>query len=101
MPYPALTIGASGYATYCANKALDFSEVDDVKAYVATEYMASKNTLLLTRVMKVPAGEGIIVVGTPGTYDIPECETENTYTNLLNGMNYPNYVSPTDGEYTN
>ena len=101
MSYPSLTIGSSGYATYCANKALDFSEVEDVKAYVATDYQASTNTLLLSRVMKVSAGEGIIVVGKPGTYDIPECTTNIVYTNLLCGMDYPNYVSPTDGDYTN
>ena len=41
MPYPALTIGFSGYATYCPNKALDFSEVEDVKAYIAADYIAS------------------------------------------------------------
>ena len=101
MPYPALTIGSSGYATYCSNKALDFSEVEDVKAYVATDFIASSNTLILTRVMKTPAGEGIIVVGKPGTYDIPECTTDITYNNLLNGMSYPDYVEPTDGDYTN
>ena len=101
MPYPALTIGSSGYATYCSNKALDFSEVEDVRAYVATDFIASSNTLILTRVMKTPAGEGIIVVGNPGTYDIPECTTDITYTNLLNGMSYPDYVEPTDGDYTN
>ncbi len=101
MPYPALTIGSSGYATYCSNKALDFSQVEGVKAYVATDFIASSNTLILTRVMKTPAGEGIIVVGNPGTYDIPECTTDITYTNLLNGMSYPDYVEPTDGDYTN
>jgi len=101
MPYPALTIGSSGYATYCSNKALDFSEVEDVKAYVATDFIASSNTLILTRVDKIPAGEGIIVVGKPGTYDIPECTTDLTYNNLLNGMSYPDYVEPTDGDYTN
>jgi hypothetical protein len=101
MPYPALTIGSSGYATYCSNKALDFSEVEDVKAYVASDYIASTNTLLLTRVMKIPAGEGVIVVGKPGTYDIPECTTDITYSNLLSGMSYPGYVNPTDGDYTN
>lgn len=101
MPYPSLTIGSSGYVTYCSDKALDFSEVEDVKAYVATDYKVSTNTLLLTRVMKTSAGEGIIVVGKPGTYDIPECTTDITYTNLLSGISYPNYVEPTDGDYTN
>ena len=51
--------------------------------------------------MKIQAGEGVIVVGNPGTYDIPECTTDITYTNLLNGMDYPDYVSPTEGDYAN
>lgn len=101
MPYPSLTIGSSGYATYCSDKALDFSEIEDVKAYVAADYIASSNTLLLKRVTKTSAGEGIIVVGKLGTYDIPECTTDITYTNLLIGMSYPDYVEPTDGDYTN
>ena len=84
--YKILTIGSSGYATFCSTKALDFSGVTDVKAYIATGFNPSTNTLVLTRVTKVPAGEGLFIVGKAGTYEIPLGATNMMYANLLKGV---------------
>ena len=58
-----------GYATFCSSdKALDFSAVDGLTAYIVTsiEYVVN-----LQRVKKVPAGTGLVLVGDPKTYDVP------------------------------
>ena len=96
-----ITIGSSGVATFASPNALDFSEITNVKAYVASNFDSETNTLVLTRVKESPAGEGLFVVGEPGSYVIPEKTTDATYSNLLRGVTYPTYLSTSDGEHTN
>lgn len=96
-----ITIGSSGVATFASPNALDFSEITNVKAYVASSFDSETNTLVLTRVKESPAGEGLFVVGEPGSYVIPEKTTDATYSNLLRGVTYPTYLSTSDGEHTN
>ena len=96
-----ITIGSSGVATFASPNALDFSEITNVKAYIASNFDSETNTLVLTRVKESPAGEGLFVVGEPGSYVIPEKTTDATYSNLLRGVTYPTYLSTSDGEHTN
>ena len=96
-----ITIGSSGVATFASPNALDFSEITNVKAYVASNFDSETNTLVLTRVKESPAGEGLFVVGEPGSYVIPEKTTDATYSNLLRGVTYSTYLSTSDGEHTN
>ena len=58
-----------GLATYCSSdKALDFSAVDGLTAYIvtSTEFVAT-----LKRVTKVPAGTGLVLEGDPKDYKVP------------------------------
>ena len=96
-----ISLGNTGHVTYCSKYALDFSEVNGIKAYIASEYNPSTYTLTLTRVTEVPAGEGLYLVGTPGTYEVPFTETDMMYSNLLKGVTTATTISPTDGDYTN
>lgn len=62
-----------GYATFCSDKALDFSAVDGLTAYIVTSIDGVAN---LKRVKKVPAGTGLVVVGDeeatyPKSYEVP------------------------------
>ena len=102
MPNPnSITVGSTGFATFCSPKAMDFSGVTDIKAYIASGFSPSAGTLVLTRVTEVPAGEGLYIVGTPGSYVIPETTTDMVYSNLLKGVTTPTTISPTEGSYTN
>ena len=66
--YDVVTIGESGYASYCSANDLDFTN-SDVKAYKAKVNDAN---VVLTAVDKVPAEEGVVLYcETPGTYYIP------------------------------
>ena len=96
-----VNVGSTGFATYCSPNALDFSGVTDIKAYVASDFDSGTNTLTLTRVTEVPAGEGLYIVGTAGSYEIPETTTDAVYSNLLKGVTRATTVSPTDGSNTN
>ena len=64
-------------ATFCSDKALDFSAVDGLTAYIVTSIEGVAN---LKRVTKVPAGTGLVVMGDeeatyPKSYDVPEIDS--------------------------
>lgn len=96
-----ITIGETGFATFCSSYALDFSDVTDIKAYIVSGFNQETGTLVLTRVTEVPAGEGLYIAGTPGEHEIPQTQTSMFYANLLKGVTEPTTISPTDGNYTN
>ncbi len=87
--------------TYCSNYDLDLTNVSNLKAYIVSGFSPSKNEALLTRVYKAQAGEGLILKGEIGDYQIPYVETDMLYSNLLKGVTTVTTISPTDGEYTN
>ena len=97
----SITIGETGFATFCSSCALDFSEVEDIRAYIVSGFNQETGTLVLTRVTEVPAGEGLYIAGTPGEHRIPKTQTSMFYANLLKGVTEPTIISPTDGNYTN
>ncbi len=100
LPFP-VTITDAGISTACSDKDLDFSEMTDVKAYIASGFSPSEGKVLLTRAMKIPAKTGFIVKGNAGTYKIPVSATDYTYANLLVGTLAETTVAETDGDYTN
>ena len=94
-------IGPSGYATYSSTRDLDFSGVSGLRAYIASGFSPSTGRLVLTRVDEVPAGEGLYIVGDPGTYEIPTTTTDMLYSNFLKGVTTTTTINPTEGSYTN
>ena len=96
-----ITVGETGFATFCSSYALDFSDVTDIKAYIVSGFDQESGTLVLTRVTEVPVGEGLYIAGTPGEHRIPKIQTSMFYANLLKGVTEPTNIDPTDGNYTN
>lgn len=99
----AITIGSYGVGTFSSQYDVDFSSVEGLKAYIAAGYDDDSKTIWLLRVFNVPAGTGLLVMGTPGeTYDVPHTVTHSYYTNMLQG-NTGNEITigETDGEMTN
>jgi len=94
-------IGSSGYATYSSTRDLDFSGVSGLRAYIASGFSPSTGRLVLTRVDEVPAGEGLYIVGDPGTYEVPTTTTDMLYSNFLKGVTTTTTIYPTEGSYTN
>ena len=79
-----ITINEIGVSSYVTTYPLDFSNLTDVKALIATS--ETEDQIVMTKVTEVPANTPIIVRGTAGTYDIPvgTC-TALSSTNLLKG----------------
>ena len=97
-----VTIGQYGNATYCSPYALDFSEVEGLKAYAATGYNKATQVVTLTRVQTAEAGVGLFLKGEPSEYVVPVIEYSNDYTlNLLVGTLEPTTVNSTDGAMSN
>ena len=97
-----ITIKEIGKTTWCSEYDLDFTNVAGIKAYTATGYDNIDKTIWLTRVMKVPAGTGLLVKGDPGTYKIPHAEVQAYYVNMLVGnLGDQIKIEETDGDKTN
>lgn len=99
LPYAYINISAAEKTTYCSEHALDFTNIEGAKAYIASGFCPSTGVVLLTKVNKVPAGVGFMVIGKEGKYEVPYCETDFTYANLLVGtMSQTTVASTADGK---
>ncbi len=97
-----ITIKDIGKTTWCSEYDLDFTNVAGIKAYTATGYDNNDKTIWLTRVMKVPAGTGLLVKGDPNTYKIPHAQVQAYYVNMLVGnLGATISIAATDGDKTN
>ena len=97
-----ITIKEIGKTTWCSEYDLDFTNVAGIKAYTATGYDNIDKTIWLTRVMKVPAGTGILVKGDAGIYKIPHAKVQSAYANWFVGnLGETISISATDGDKTN
>ena len=89
-----------GYITYCSENGLDFTNSDNVKAYIIASY--DGDIVYLSRVTEVPPETGLILKAEAGDYEIPFAVTEDSYVvNMLVGVNQPTIITPTEGIYTN
>ena len=90
------TIPAVGATTFCSDYDIDFNNVYGIKAYVVSGFNPDTKEALLTRVMNVPGGMGVVITGTPGDYTIPTAPTSYVYANMLRVANVPTTIWQTD-----
>lgn len=95
-----ITMTANGMATYCSTHDLDFT-YSGLKAYIANGYNSSLGELTLTRVYKVPAGEGLVLTGVENNYEVPYTTADMVYSNLLQGVTVNTVLNKVDGDNTN
>ena len=102
-----IKITSAKQVPYCSSFDLDFTDMPDLKAYVATGYDKTKGTIWLTRVKQVPAETGFLLVGEAGDYNIPiSLSAANTYyKNMFKGTIEGTTIYTdewmSDGHYTN
>ena len=100
-----ISISQYGSATYSSQYALDFSEVEGLKAYAATGYNTVSGEITMTRVKSTNAGVGIYLAGEPNTtYLVPLIDHSNNHSlNLLVGTLKKTMVNTysDDGSYVN
>ncbi len=96
-----IIIKSYGKGTYCSRYDLDFSDMENLKAFIVSGYDHKTNTIWLTRVKSVPAGTGIIVKSTPGDYKVKHVESLSVYANVLVGTAEDKKIKAVEGEMTN
>ena len=96
-----INIPDGGATTYCPSYDLDFSGVTGFKAYVATRYNNTNNTVFMQQADDAPKGIGLYLKGTPGEYTVPVKSTDNSYTDMLAGTVTGTNIPATDGSFTN
>ena len=92
---------ANEIATYCSLKALDFTTMTEVKAYIVSAFTPSTSEAVLTRVYDVPAGTGLVLIGENGSYEIPEGTGATVVSNLLKGVTSATVLNAVDETNTN
>ena len=99
-----ITIGKYGSTVFSSEYALDFSEVDGLKAYAATGYNTNSGVITMTRVQTSNAGVGLYMTAEPGTYVVPVIDySDDNSLNMLVGnleQSTVNAISA-DGIYAN
>lgn len=95
------TIGSAGLATFCSTSDLDFSEVDGLTAYTGAGFNRETGVLTMLKVTDAPAGTGLVLTGSEGTYEVPVKTSASVYANLLVGVTEETTLSQTDGGYVN
>ncbi len=63
-----INITDAGFATFASDHAMNFDGITGLKAYKAT---VSGTDITFTKVTTVPAGEGVLLQGDAGTYNVP------------------------------
>ena len=97
-----VTVGSHGLSTFSSPYDLDFTQAEgDVKAYVVSGFSPTTMSITLTHADYVPAGTGLVVTGTPNTYNVPIAATDKVWANLLVGVVVPTYITATDNGYSN
>ncbi|MBP3213396.1 MAG: hypothetical protein J6M19_00935 [Bacteroidaceae bacterium] len=92
---------AHNIATFCSMKDLDFTTVEEVRAYIVSTFTPSTGDAILTRIYDVPAGTGVVLIGDNGNYEIPAGTGSTVVSNLLVGVNRATVLNQVDGDYTN
>ena len=103
-----IKVSAAKQVPYYTSKNLDFTtmEAQGVKAYTATGYNYSTGVIWLTRVKKVPAQTGILVMtDKAGDYNVPTASVQSVYENMFVGSETAQTIYTTetvgDIEYIN
>lgn len=99
-----VSVGTYGMATYCPSFALDFTGVEDIKAYTITNHNSATGLLTKTQVTgKVKAGTGLYIEGAANaSADVPVAVyTTSVASNMLVGVNTDTQIFQIDGSNTN
>ena len=100
-PMDTVVLADNYYTTFSSNMDLDFSDFDELRAFIAIGYNNQK--LFLKSVKKVPAGTGLLLKGEAGSYEIPEAEgdLDDVSDNMLVGVQETTTISTLSGNYAN
>ena len=85
--YWAIWLDGDIMTTYCDESDLDFSHVEGLKAFIATDYNAATSEVKMQRISDAAAGTGLLLVGQSGCYLAERVTSASTYSsNMLVGV---------------
>ncbi len=87
--------------TYANARPLDFSNVEGLQAFRATNYNASNHEVSLEPTQQAIAKEGLVLRGETGEYEVPYIDKAQSGTNLLVGITEAARIPRTSSYYTN
>ena len=111
-----VNVGASGYATYCCDKPINWASVSGLDAYVAVATKTDGQTSnggsacangAITKVTMKPLdlsspGTGLLLHGAQGSYVLPFCKDNGAHVdNLLRGVLTDTYIKSEADGFTN
>lgn len=99
-PMAVITLTAT-VETFSFHKDLDFDGVEGLRAYTATGFHKQTGDVMMSRVTDVPAGEGLLLVGAKGTYEVPVATSYSYYANLLVGLTETTLIAKSADGYDN
>lgn len=96
----SMTVTSAGYATYCSDKALDFSHTEGLKAYIVTSDGSATG---YTQVTDVPANTGLLLKAADNSYDayVVGSSSTDVSANKLVGVITATGIYATDESKTN
>lgn len=96
----AITVSSAGLATFACNTALDFTNVENLEAYIAKE---EAGAIKLHKVNKVPAATGVLLraKNDATNFDVPVATTADDVTGNLFQRGTGAAVASQDGGYYN
>lgn len=101
--YKAIWFDEDTMKTFCDDDNLDFSNVEGLKVYIATEFNASTSEVKMQQVNDAVAGTGLLLVGETGCYLAERTASASTYSsNMLVGvLGETTYIKSNEDGYTN
>lgn len=87
--------------TYANTRALDFTNVEGLSAYRANKYNQLANALLLQQISQATAGEGLLLKGENGEYEVPYIDSADAGTNMFVGVTQASSIPSSYGSNTN
>ena len=99
-----ITIGQYGSTVYSSKYALDFSNVEGLKAFAATGYNTNTGVVSMTRIKTSSEEMGLYLLAAPGEYKVPVIEySDDNSLNMLVGNIEKSTVNAVsnDGLYAN
>ena len=93
---------ADAKQVFSCTQDLDFTNVSGLKAYIAGSYDPETESVTMMQVKKVPAGTGVLLVGTKGTtYKVPYTTTNAVVVTFLKAVSATKTIPVTEGNNTN
>ena len=87
--------------TFYSSKSVDFSNTENLKAYILVGINANEQYATVVPVKDAPSNTGLLLIGKPGAYPVPYGPSPSIYSNMLKGTLVDYTIPPHTNQITN